>query len=217
MLNKLSEENRTLIFIEFVKEILMHSGNADLLNLKNMVAEEQKEQKKQFGIKENVKKILSEDNSILNHQKNNLISPLPIVVPQRAITPLKIRTKPRVLRIPQPRIPASLNIMPTATKMNIDLHKLNPLINDPQVREISCSGPGEKIVVMVPSPKETPIILSKEEISEIVNIFEKNSKIPSTEGLYNVVVGRLSFSAIISEVLGSKFVIKKLAYSPMFR
>ena len=45
MLNKLPDDGRALILLEFVREILMHAGNADLLNLKNVVSEEEKELK----------------------------------------------------------------------------------------------------------------------------------------------------------------------------
>jgi type IV secretory pathway ATPase VirB11/archaellum biosynthesis ATPase len=100
--------------------------------------------------------------------------------------------------------------------VEIDLGKLNPFISDPVVRRIECNGPGQNIVVMVPMPKYTNIILNKEEIDEIIKIFEKKSKIPASEGIYNIILGKLVFSAIISDVIGSKFSIKKINYAPIY-
>ncbi len=218
MLNKLPDDGRALILLEFVREILMHAGNADLLNLKNVVSEEEKELKKSFGINQAIKEKLIEEKieGILpeNNKKITLNFPLQKIISGPVVP---IRIMPRVLRIPQPRLPIELNAKPVPANIRIDLGKLNPLINDPIVREISCNGPGEKIVVMVPSPKDTLIILDKDEISDIIKIFEEKSKIPATEGIYHVVVGKLSFSAIVSGVLGSKFVIKKLVYYPNYK
>ena len=72
------------------------------------------------------------------------------------------------------------------------------------------------MVVMVPLPQNTNIILNKEEIEDIIKIFVQKSKIPAGEGIYTVVVGKLIFSAIISDVIGSKFSIKKMNYAPIF-
>lgn len=218
MLNKIPDDGRALILLEFVREILMHAGNADLLNLRNAVDEEEKELKKSWGVNHTIKKKLIEERIEEVFPKNNdkkitINSPLQKIISEPVVP---IRIMPRVLRIPQPRLPIELNARPVPANIMIDLGKLNPLINDPVVREISCNGPGEKIVVMVPSPKETLIILDKDEISDIIRIFEEKSRIPATEGIYHVVVGKLSFSAIVSGVLGSKFVIKKLAYYPHY-
>ena len=57
MLNKLPDDGRALILLEFVREILMHAGNADLLNLKNVVSEEEKELKKFFNLLKNTQAI----------------------------------------------------------------------------------------------------------------------------------------------------------------
>ena len=60
----------------------------------------------------------------------------------------------------------------------------------------------------------TPIIaasiLSKEEINEIIIKFSQASKIPTHEGVFRVAVGKFIFSAIISDVISSKFIIQKM-------
>jgi len=65
--------------------------------------------------------------------------------------------------------------------------------------------------------KRTNIILNKEEIDQIIKKFSETAKIPLYEGIFRVVVGKLILSAIISDVIGSKFIIKKMMYSPGFK
>ena len=62
--------------------------------------------------------------------------------------------------------------------------------------------------------KKTNIILSREEVDQIIKKFSETTKIPIQEGIFKVVVGKLILSAIISEVIGSKFIIKKMMYAP---
>jgi hypothetical protein len=65
--------------------------------------------------------------------------------------------------------------------------------------------------------KPTSIVLGKEEINSIIKTFSDIAKIPLHEGVYRVVAGRLILSAIISDVIGSKFMIKKMLYAPTFQ
>ena len=97
----------------------------------------------------------------------------------------------------------------------IDLGKLHPLIRDPLVKVIECNGPDEKIIVIgAMGRKNTKIILTKEEINNTINKFSEAAKIPVHEGVFKVVFGTLIFSAMISEVVSSKFLIRKMAPGP---
>ena len=96
--------------------------------------------------------------------------------------------------------------------IDIDLFKLNPLIKDPAVRLIEVN-PDEKVMVIgTMGTKPTDIILNKEDIDRVINKFSGVSRIPTNEGIYRVIAGNLILSAIISSVIGSKFVIKKMVY-----
>lgn len=107
-------------------------------------------------------------------------------------------------------------LKPTPVNKDIDLLKLNPLVNDPMVRAIECYGPEDNIVVKGNmGTKKTTIILTKEEINDIIQRFSKEARIPVQEGVFKVVAGRLILLAIISEVVGSKFVIKKMTPEQM--
>jgi len=61
--------------------------------------------------------------------------------------------------------------------------------------------------------KKTNIRLSKGEIDQTIEKFSQAKKIPIHEGILKIAAGRLVLSAIISDVIDSKFIIKKMSYS----
>jgi hypothetical protein len=194
---------KEIFLMAFTKELIRHSAKGEIIELQKIIEEEAKKQKKETEkIKE---KILPEI-----PQKISLKEPLP--EPEIKSRPRII--KPRVLRIPEPRLPLRFQYLrPYATKREIDLGKLNPLIKDPYVEVIEGNSPYENIVVAGGmGRKSTNIILSQEEMDDIVKKFSQESRIPVHIGIYKVVVGRLMLLAIVSEVINSKFIIKKLPY-----
>ena len=220
MLKKISEDSRAKILLEFTKYLLMHSGYGELAELREIIREEETEHGKELRTNRGkIRGIIREkEREIKKIEKQGISEEIGKEMGMREKVVIPIRIKPRVLRIPEPRLPTRLQYLkPTPHPVEIGLGKLNPFINDPIVRRIECNGPGEKVVVMVPMPRYTSVILNKEEIDEIIRIFEQKSKIPASEGIYRVVVGKFVFSAIISDVIGSKFTINKLNYAPVFR
>ena len=123
--------------------------------------------------------------------------------------------------IPEPRLPERFQYLkPLPSDKSIDLGKLNAFVRDPMVAAVECNGPGEEIIVVGKmGRKRTGVQLDKEEVNRIVNMFSMQTKIPVGEGVYNVVYGKFQFSAIISDILGAKFIIKKMNYgiNPVFR
>jgi len=124
---------------------------------------------------------------------------------------------PPMPQIPEPRLPPTVQYLrPFPVPVEVDLKKLTPLVRDPFVRIIECNGPGENTVVMgTMGRKRTGIILDKEEIEETIKIFSEVTNIPISEGIFRVVFGKLIFSAIVSDVIGSKFIIKKMFGPPV--
>ena len=53
-------------------------------------------------------------------------------------------------------------------------------------------------------------MLNNEEINDVLNRSSTISRIPIHEGVFKIVVGKFILSAIISEVVGSKFIIRKI-------
>ncbi|RLG11014.1 hypothetical protein DRN73_06450 [Candidatus Pacearchaeota archaeon] len=200
LLQETSEKFKELFLLAFTKELILHSGDSKLLELKNKV--EEKKQNKKQEVKELVKEELI--------PKKIMFKPLP-----KPFKPL-----PKRLIIPPPRFPLRLQYIkptPTPTPLKLDLGKLNPLIQDPLVQTIECQGPDKKIIVRTPRERKTEISLTKQEIDDIIDKFSKQAKIPVEEGIFRVVVGNLNLSAIISNIIGTKFIIKKLKYFPIPR
>jgi len=117
------------------------------------------------------------------------------------------------LKIPEIPLPATLSYLrPTPTSEWIDVGSLNVLVRDPLVKIIECNGPNENIFVGgIMGYKKTPIKLSKEEILDILERFSFATNIPISEGLFKAAAGNLVISAVISDVAGIKFVIRKIS------
>ncbi len=213
--------------IEFTKELIRNYSK--IYPFEPKVEEEKKPEKE--GIKEKVRKEIEKEEKkkelvrkkgVLSLGKLNLEElrkppkKIPFKTPLRRKHIFPRRVSPmKLLRIPEPTLPPQFQYLtPAPGTEEIDLSKLNPFVKDPLVKIIECPGPGEHIFVYgAMGRKPTGIILSKEEIDDIINRFSKATKIPVIKGIYKVVVGRLILSAIISDVIGSKFIIRKMVLS----
>jgi hypothetical protein len=94
---------------------------------------------------------------------------------------------------------------------SIELNKIDNLIKDPFVKTIECPGRGKNLLVTGKmGRKMTRIILTSEEINEILNKFSKATKIPVNDGFYKVAYGNLIFFSRISNLICISFEIKKI-------
>lgn len=124
----------------------------------------------------------------------------------------KVSPIPRQLNIPEEQLPLRLQyIRPIPQEKDLDLGRLNELLKNPYLQVIECDGAGERITIKAPDAKPTDIILSSEEINQILQTFSEAKKIPIEEGVIKIVAGRLILLALISEITGNKFIIRKLA------
>ncbi len=215
LINGQIKDFKKFFLLQFTNELIKHSETGEISKLKNILKKEaDKEKEETKDKKEKVKQIIEKKEPFLILKQK-----LPIQKKVIKTLPKFTRTKPLILRVPEPKLPPHLQYLkpiPT-TNREIDLEKLNPLIKDPAVKTIEVNPDKKVIVTGTMGTKPTNIILSKEEIDKIIKKFSEATKIPINEGIFRVVVGRLILSAIISEVVGSKFIIKKMTYSPIFR
>lgn len=198
-----SDEFKRYFLLTFTKELILHSTTRDITKLQKIIDLKERRKERKFQIKkefrEEIKRAVPE---IISKQRTQ----------EKIISAIVQPITRQALSIPEPKLPLHLEYLkPVPTNIpEIDLSKLNPLIKDRAVRIIEVN-PDEKVVVMgTMGTKPTDIILNKEDISRVINKFSELSKIPTEEGIYRVVVGNLILSAIISEVVGSKFIIKKI-------
>ena len=85
-------------------------------------------------------------------------------------------------------------------------------MKDPLIQSIECNSPEKSIVINNPGRTITDIKLSEEEINELMQVFSEVTRIPITEGVLRMAYGNLIISAIVSEIIGTKFIIKKMGY-----
>lgn len=186
-------EFKKSFFLQFTKELIMNSMTPEIFD--EIVKEDTKEK-----IKE-----------VVQRPKEELIT-----VKRRAI-PVSFRRKilPPTLQIPEERLPFQFQYLkPTPKEAEIDLGRLNPLIQDPLIKEIECNGSDENIIVHLTAGRmPVELMLTKDEIKDIMKKFSEATKIPMHQGVYKVVFGKLILSAIISDVIDSKFIIKKMKYT----
>ena len=217
MLQETSERFRKFFLLEFTKQLIQNNSPGELFKLEKMI-EDRKNQKREPIEKETLKQVVKEKERKIV-KKELALEDLKFAKTnfERNLKALK-RTRP-ILRIPEPRLPQTMSYLkPFPVKATeIDLGKLNPLIQDPMIKTIECKGPEENIIVRgALGTKPTKIVLNKEEIDEVIKKFSEATKIPAQDGVFKAVTGKLILSAIISEIVGSKFIIKKMSYHPGF-
>ena len=211
-MKQFSKNFKKLFLLYFTKELILHSKEGEFLRLQNFTTEPIQKQKEE--VKEFLHSIKTKTSEKGELEKEDLDF-------SQIFKGIKSRDyqQRRSLIIPETKLPPHLQYLkPIPRNLEIDLEKLNPLIKDPAVKIIECHGPDEHIIVRGKmGVKPTNIVLGKEEINKIIEIFSQASYIPMHEGVYRVVAGRLILSSIISQVVGSKFIIKKMLYTPNFR
>ncbi len=207
MMETFSNDFKKIFLLSFTKELIRHSEKRDIIKLKQIIEIEE-------GKKERIPSIISAEPVRIEEIKK-LKSRMP---PQSKIFPKpRIALPPRkiihqTLVIPESKLPSHLEYLkPIPTPgIEIDLSKINPLIKDPGVRVIEGNQDEKVIVSGTMGTKPTNIVLNKEDIDRIINKFSEVSKIPVSSGIYKVVAGNLILSAIVSEVISSRFVIRKM-------
>ncbi len=146
--------------------------------------------------------------------------PKPQMLPQKIVTPPKIRppqipqnlVRPTITPYPISATSQRFNPQPVPTKLpeNFSLGKLDILIRDPRVTVIECSGPLSQIIARTSGRRTiTQIALTKEEIDKIIEEFSRHAKIPALEGNFKAAVGNLIINAVISKEKTS-FIINKI-------
>lgn len=229
------ERIKATFLIRFTKELIKNSGTGYFYKLERLVKD------KDNQIFESLKKRIPEEKKIFQFNKEEIpstnIRPLrnisqatPIQVFPIKRFSINVNEKPKHIQkiksipispieslfIPEPKLtPQFAYLKPVPTETYIELGKLNQLINDPQIKIIECHKEDENLIVKGTfGIKKVNITLSKEDIEETIKKFSEEAKIPVEEGVFRVAVGRLVLLAIISDVINTKFIIRKISPMP---
>ena len=211
-IDEISEQKKFLFLLKFTKELIKNSKTDEVFRLEAILKGRENKEKRE--IIQKIKEWEKPEGAVSLPYSSEIKGNINIQKQFQTLKqPAKI-TGPRILTIPEPKLPQRLQYLkPVPTSIQIDFGKLNPLVRDPGVRSIECNGPDEKITVVVNAGKKaTSVILTKDEIDEIIKKFSEQAKIPIGEGVFRVAVGGLILSAIISDIIGSKFIIRRINY-----
>jgi len=237
MLEHIPDEVRLKVLIGFTRSLILNSRNTEIFRLDEIVKEHsslplQKISRKEMEekikedlkekIKEEVKEKLAKEKLIIQEDKNEKLfnqSPHEIKKDFFKSRPRVQLTKPaefqvkRSLKIPRVSFPPHLRSVKPFPSNNIsmDLGKLNPFIQDSNVTSLESEGENEPVCVIGSmGRKPTNVKLSKREIDEVIHRFSEKSRIPKSEGMFKVAVGKLLLTAMISSSVSPRFVIEKL-------
>jgi hypothetical protein len=118
--------------------------------------------------------------------------------------------KPRNNKNLQIQIPKRNPKQITAGKESINLGKIASILKDPSVMSLECPGTGKNILVNRSGVIQTsPLTLNKEEINTLMQKFSEKTRIPIVTGLYKAVFSDLLITAVISDYVGTRFIIHK--------
>lgn len=224
-LNETSNDFKIFFLLEFTRALIESTKPTEFFQLKDTLREEEKEQREEeIGvfpeiIKEQVKQELKpKKEQVLTRKK---LLPIPSRKPVLKIIPKRKSLRKKFIPIPRsaPKLPPRLQYLrPIPRNVQIDLGPLNSFIQDPMVRSIECNGTDQNLIVRGNmGSKKTNIILGKEDIDNLIQRFAVSAKIPISEGATRIVLGKLILSAIVSDIVGSKFIIQKMLVPGMRR
>ena len=93
--------------------------------------------------------------------------------------------------------------------------KISPLLQDPGIISIECPGPEKNIVINKYGIIQTlPLTLTQEEINKIINDISERTRIPLIQGVFKAALESLIVTAVISEFVGTRFIIEKRRPTP---
>jgi len=126
------------------------------------------------------------------------------------IKPIRKEISPQKMITPMPSFTQTIPTQQPVLIGGLNLGKLGGLLADKSVTEIECPGPGKFILVKkVSQVNITRITLSQDEINNIIEAFSEQARIPIISGIFKAAVGDLTILAVISEFVGSRFIIYK--------
>lgn len=135
----------------------------------------------------------------------------PVLRPPR--TPIQPRAQPLVS--PTERIKPKFTMPvsgPPKIEGAVDLGKLNMFLSDKAITEIECPGPSKFIVVKKAGQVNlTKVTLSQKEINKLIEDFSKRARIPIISGIFKASIGNLTITAVVSEFVGSRFIVYKVS------
>jgi hypothetical protein len=127
--------------------------------------------------------------------------------------------QPSILNSPK-QIENLKEIQPSETKnqnLNLKSSKLSELLKalqNPSIFSVESPGPNKPALINNSGRIQTlGFSLTKKEIQEILEEISQKTKIPLTPGVFKAAFGNYILTAVISDYVGSRFIIQKKSFS----
>ena len=138
-----------------------------------------------FFIPPEARVVSIEDTRELNLPRDN-----PIPLPQPSYQPTKFKPGQKI--------------------ETVNLGKLAGILTDPSVFSIECPGPYKNLLVNRSGSIQTSALaLTPEEINSVMHNISEQTRIPITPGVFRAAVQDLIVTAVMSDFVGTRFVIQK--------
>jgi hypothetical protein len=132
-------------------------------------------------------------------------------IPQQ-IVEKRIFEEKKIIHYPKPK-GRVMPIPPAYQIVSGEFGKIDSLLKDPTVTTIECPGENKNVFVVRSGLRQpTKILLSKDEIHEILKKVAEIARVPLIEGVFRASIRDFVLDSIVSKTIGSRFVIKK--YNP---
>lgn len=128
--------------------------------------------------------------------------------------PMRLPRFAHRMKIKQPSMqPPAIQIPPQTNQTvpgRINLGKVARFLKDPSVLSVECTGPEKHLLINRSGAiQTTPATLTKEEIDAILNEVSLQTQIPIVPGLFKALFRNLLITAVVSDYVGSRFIIQK--------
>ncbi len=153
---------------------------------------------------------------IIRKDMSELIAPIERLPSRRAVRPRQaVSVRPAIMS------PAKVNTVAPAISRPVTpskptgvvaegYGKIIPLLNDASISTIECLGKGKELMIVRAGQRQrTRIVLEDKEIMNILEKVADEAHIPLIGGIFRASISKFSINAVVSKIIGSKFVIKK--------
>lgn len=107
------------------------------------------------------------------------------------------------------QLPYSIKPMSSISQF-ISSEKIANILFSPEVKSVECKGAGKPLLITKNNIVSTSnVALTEEEISSFMKDVSQKTRIPLITGLFKALLGQFVIIAVVSEFVGTRFVIQK--------
>jgi hypothetical protein len=127
----------------------------------------------------------------------------------------KIEALPQQVRLAEPKVVVKTVQVAPLQKSGEEprvyiMDALNPILADPSVQNINCPGPDRYLLVTrMGLVQSSNMRFAAEDINNFMKDISQKTRIPLLPGLFKVAYGNYIVTAVVSEFVGTKFIIER--------